>query len=162
MTDKTALAWAAGFFEGEGCISWYSKVPNLQLCIVNTDLECLEKFRSIVGGGNIRERTHAVREGYKAQYQLVIAGDDAHVIYRRLRPWLSSRRQARYADYLRARADYEAAATAERICPHCGTTFRPEWSKVASYVRWCSSKCCDRAKYLRRRARLVDESTRAA
>jgi hypothetical protein len=50
----TQLAWAAGLFEGEGCISVIPSGIRLYLSI--TDRDVIEKFASIVGG-NITKAT---------------------------------------------------------------------------------------------------------
>jgi len=56
------LAWASGFFDGEGSVSIGANtfrgpgtnvVLFLSVTITNTDLVALERFAAIVGGGNI-------------------------------------------------------------------------------------------------------------
>ena len=61
MSRETDRAWAAGFFDGEGCFhasrryrkgnNYYS---NIKAAISQTDPEVLEKFQRIVGVGSIR------------------------------------------------------------------------------------------------------------
>ncbi len=59
MDDAGAAAWAAGLFEGEGCI--YLKKHNRpgrgthdrRLYVTSTDLDVLQRFRSIVACGAI-------------------------------------------------------------------------------------------------------------
>lgn len=56
MTSRTRenLAWAAGFFDGEGHVQSRSgSKVSLGLQIGNTDLPLLERFRDIVGLGKI-------------------------------------------------------------------------------------------------------------
>ena len=55
--NKFELAWAAGFFDGEGSTCVYSgnstPHPNLRVTIGQTDTEVLTRFKNAVGFGNI-------------------------------------------------------------------------------------------------------------
>jgi hypothetical protein len=55
------LAWAAGFFDGEGCTSLSRKGDNAHLrCAVSQkDRRTLDRFQAAVGVGRIYERRHA-------------------------------------------------------------------------------------------------------
>ena len=58
MTTAENVAWAAGLFEGEGCIRWVQNRPGsrrlyVRLHVNMTDRDVLERFRAIVGGGII-------------------------------------------------------------------------------------------------------------
>jgi len=50
------IAWAAGLFEGEGCLTWHKR-PNGRLyphaSLTTTDLDVIERFTEIMGFGNI-------------------------------------------------------------------------------------------------------------
>ena len=56
--DVADLAWAAGFIDGDGCISMYQVKRvyrkyhefKIQLSAVNTNLECLQKLQLMFGG----------------------------------------------------------------------------------------------------------------
>ena len=55
LLDRYELAWAGGFFDGEGCTSYCEidgkrRSPRLQVAIGNTNLQLLEKFQHAVGG----------------------------------------------------------------------------------------------------------------
>ena len=52
MSRRERLAWAAGFFEAEGCIS-HSKRSGVCVSITQTDTEVLERFRAALGLGRI-------------------------------------------------------------------------------------------------------------
>ena len=64
--NREDLAWAGGFFDGEGCVSHQyinrtnkdgSKYRNPKIHVSQSgDTELLEKFKSIVGVGTIREQ----------------------------------------------------------------------------------------------------------
>jgi hypothetical protein len=53
VPDREELAWAAGFFDGEGCFC-YSEAPRyVSVSIGQTSCEPLERFRVAVGIGKI-------------------------------------------------------------------------------------------------------------
>lgn len=63
ITNHYELAWAAGFFDGEGCTTArYVKSDrirpgDLRIAVVQTDLEVLRRFhRAVLGCGSIRTR----------------------------------------------------------------------------------------------------------
>ena len=50
----TDIVWAAGLFEGEGCISFDSRQPKLRkVQLAMTDKDVVERFINIVGYGNL-------------------------------------------------------------------------------------------------------------
>ena len=51
--DREEIAWAAGFFDGEGCFSYIQKARYVCLRIGQSELEPLERFREAVGLGKI-------------------------------------------------------------------------------------------------------------
>jgi hypothetical protein len=53
MTKKEQIAWAAGIFEGEGCIGYWEKSRVLRASVVNTNMEVLTRFQEVVGVGSI-------------------------------------------------------------------------------------------------------------
>lgn len=52
MTPEQEIAWAAGLFEGEGCISTYQS-DSTQLTLVSTDYDVIDRFARIVGVGTV-------------------------------------------------------------------------------------------------------------
>jgi hypothetical protein len=49
IPDREELAWAAGFFDGEGCFSYTERARNGVATIGQVDLAALERFQSAVG-----------------------------------------------------------------------------------------------------------------
>ena len=49
----TDIVWAAGLFEGEGCIYIHPTKIYVQLIINMTDLDVMERFVDVVGHGNL-------------------------------------------------------------------------------------------------------------
>lgn len=152
------LAWAAGFFEGEGCVTANRNGHKLTLSLVNTDLEMLERFRDVVGIGAIR----AARKGVvgKEQYVWQVYGDKAVLAFNALSPWLGSRRRARFAELLAIREAYIDEVTALRQCPRCGTAFRPTFTVSSRRRRFCSSACKATYGSQQHRDRLATETLR--
>lgn len=98
-SPKSDIAWAAGLFEGEGCITTANKNPRLSLG--STDLDVLEKFLSVVGVGKISKgirspiATKDIWVWRTAQFEYVQA------VLAAFWPWLCSRRRARAEQMIR-------------------------------------------------------------
>jgi hypothetical protein len=95
------VAWAAGFFDGEGSVSllWrqgnrrHGQVPasrgkwwHLQLTLTNTDVESLQKFREVMGVGNVYPRK--IVDGRRQVYFWVATSLAAEVALKALLPYL--------------------------------------------------------------------------
>lgn len=89
---KTDLAWAAGFFEGEGSIFLQrTKARNplhcylyLRICVVQTERAQLEKFKRMFGGA-IYSRT--VRGNRKLCWYWNLQGEAALEAYEAMEPY---------------------------------------------------------------------------
>jgi hypothetical protein len=92
----TEIAWAAGLFEGEGCIthSGNPETPVLACCM--SDLDVMERFVSAVGIGRIRQRFTKEHEHHKTMFEWRIHGDQkCHLVLIKFWPWLGERRRNR-------------------------------------------------------------------
>ena len=92
VTNAIELAWAAGFFEGEGCVHIRKagrRFPRLQLHIAQCDSsETLERFaRAVNFNGSILGPY--MLQGKPRVYQLVINGKSAHTAMEMIFPYLS-------------------------------------------------------------------------
>lgn len=100
-SESEEAAWAAGFLDGDGCISYSESRRYSVVSIAQTDREALDRFRRALGGGAVRGPYQAERAGQwakKAQYRYSVA--ERRVVLRivqRLWPWLTSIRQAQAA-----------------------------------------------------------------
>lgn len=83
MVLHTDLAYAAGFFDGEGCIS-IAKNGAIDIRITNTSKAVLVKLQSIFGG-NIGDRTQKVN---KQQYAYCLYGEAAIEFISIIKPYL--------------------------------------------------------------------------
>lgn len=125
MVTEVEIAWAAGLFEGEGCVllgkkTWKRKdgslgrpaiVPSMKINM--TDLDVLEKFFRIVGVGSLDRFGFDASGGTKRQYMWRVNGKEVETVARMLYPHLCARRKARldevwnqYREYIKeAKAD---------------------------------------------------------
>jgi hypothetical protein len=93
MTRAAQIGWAAGLFEGEGCIT--ESNGRLVTRITNTDRVTLERFRDVVDAGTVYgpyERHE--RDGFRRQPVVVwVASEEAAPdVLALLGRWLSARR----------------------------------------------------------------------
>lgn len=86
--NDTILAWAAGFFDGEGCVAAYlypDKGLVMYIGYGNTERLTMEQMRTI-SGGTIRIR--AVQPTSKKPYWFIqLSGEKAEFFLRKIRPY---------------------------------------------------------------------------
>jgi len=111
--DERELAWAAGFFDGEGSMSPHidkrpGRRPSLQLEIEQTSQQPLERFRRAVGqGGRITLRKpRAVTR--KPLWRLHYYGPAAFEVARLLYPYLCQPKQEQIRRAIRVVEDVAA------------------------------------------------------
>jgi hypothetical protein len=93
LTSQIDIAWAAGLFEGEGCITKLNRGTTIQLSITSTDYDVLEKFKGIVGCGTIYLNGTPRKDTHKQAYRWALsASRDVKVILGLIRPHLCLRR----------------------------------------------------------------------
>jgi hypothetical protein len=93
------LAWAAGFFDGEGSVGRYASGRSFnkenpptypKVGIHNTDIELLERFRLAVGLGSI-DGPMIKKVGHKPIYKYRVDGQAKVIsIYLLLKPYLGA------------------------------------------------------------------------
>lgn len=94
------LLWAAGLFEGEGCLTLCRGHAYLKLC--STDEDVVRRFHAAIGLGTVRREDYFQRKhGYKVQWRWQL-GAKAHVnvVIHELLPHLGRRRRDRAAQLL--------------------------------------------------------------
>jgi hypothetical protein len=94
------LAWAAGLFEGEGCITRTNRVPVARLG--TTDLDVLERFHLVMGFGRVYEMGHTRNHPRwkPASEWTTTTFEEAQATIAVLWPWLRARRRARGLEVL--------------------------------------------------------------
>jgi hypothetical protein len=98
--DPVELAWLAGFFDGEGCISIrHAKRPAnrsawfvLQVSITNTHRNSLQRIKDLFGFGTLHERAN-VPQNRKTIYTYMLGGRQAECALLTLLPYLFVKRE---------------------------------------------------------------------
>lgn len=93
--EREDLAWAAGLFEGEGSITFYSTKNSrrrITVVLTSTDEDVIRKFHGIVGLGRVYGPR--LKEGYKPAWTWTTTTfEEAQAAISLLWIWLQSRRR---------------------------------------------------------------------
>jgi len=97
--DENEVAWAAGLFEGEGCLYFDKRYDRWYMKVNMTDKDVVDHFASIY-----QFKTHAkkVKEGYKPQW--AASCGRRHLLFKVIcdfYPYLASRRRAKCDEFLK-------------------------------------------------------------
>lgn len=100
---EVGLAWAAGFFDGEGCVSRQNphraKSTRIRLTVGQQDDEVLLKFQEIVGYGNLCYPKTLKPNGLKwGIYLTITSWAAAQEVMQSLWPYLGSIKRARWVE----------------------------------------------------------------
>ena len=99
-----SIEWAAGLFEGEGCLSYDKSGYGRWHCIIEmTDYDCLHDFYATINCGSlfkVNKRPNAPSH-YKPVYKWVVNKKD-HIfnIVQHLFPYVNERRQEKFKEFL--------------------------------------------------------------
>lgn len=101
MTEAD-YAWAAGLFEGEGCLTWLKRpgqynYPTTTLSM--TDEDVVRRFAAIIGIGKVTMRKLKPNRKQEWQWRAFGAAAMAH-LDETIGPWLGSRRRAKLDEML--------------------------------------------------------------
>jgi ribosomal protein S27AE len=134
------IAWAAGLFEGEGCISAASD-GRPRMTLLMTDRETVERFGRVIGRGTVQKEVRGkIPAHHKDKWRWYLGRrDDVGEVWALLSPWLGTRRRERGAELFRAYDQVRAPLLAPKVCDHCSTTFNP--SMAMKKIRYCSQRC---------------------
>jgi hypothetical protein len=95
-TREEEIPWAAGIFEGEGCVTEVD--GRFTLKVNNTDPEVIRRFDEVVQFGRVYgPYRNSERDGHRRKpfWAWVASGYDALDVMNMLAPWLTVRRLAR-------------------------------------------------------------------
>ncbi len=95
--NQLELAWAAGFFDGEGCFTISKDYPHIN--IGQTDIEVLDRFRNAVGIGKVYGPYAAPfdKKNWRPQWYYGVTGkNQIEKIYELIGPYLSSIKKEQY------------------------------------------------------------------
>ena len=123
------LAWAAGFFDGEGSTCCDREGHRLYVTIGQVNRQNLEKFQAAVGGSGIIGKPRVQGGVGQPAQKFVAYGADAHLILQRLSPYLGTEK---LGQAVRALMRYSFRTVRNRIgvrgsvCKrgHSGATYR--------------------------------------
>lgn len=118
--DREKLAWAAGFFDGEGCF-WHgvrkskgSEYRSTETRMTQADPEVLERFRDALGLGKVYGPYSygKKRPNWRPQWQYLAHGfHQTQAIIAMLWPWLGSVKREQARDVLRQVRDHPPRKT---------------------------------------------------
>lgn len=114
---STELAWAAGFFDGEGSVSIRvdkrpGRKPALQLSIEQNDPRPLHRFALAVGHGRVTCRKAIRPPARKVMYRVAMGHAATVSTIIALWPWLSEPKREQYARAAQEVIRLDAAAVA--------------------------------------------------
>ena len=99
---NTDIAWAAGLFEGEGCIYIIKhRKKSATLRLTSTDKDVVERFAQIVGVGNVLLETASRKSHWKPLYLWNISKrEEVRRILVSFMPYLGERRKEKAIEAL--------------------------------------------------------------
>lgn len=107
--------WAAGLFEGEGCLNAYQRAGGkwqVQARLAMTDQDVVRRFAEVMGVGSLRGPICSERDNHKPMYEWYVQSAPGVLrVISLLLPMLGTRRRTRAI---------EVAQVAMSIAPHNG------------------------------------------
>lgn len=147
-------AWAAGFWDGEGCVSLtyrqYSKntpkIPRIMVQIAQVDRRVLDRFQKAVGFGEVLGPYKQRNENSQPYYVWRVEGNTHLLMIRnKLAPYLGEVKLKQMDNALTARKEWEDTATCLVHGTRLTVTTRGTWrcvtclseaGKKAAAARW--------------------------
>lgn len=116
--NREDVAWAAGLFEGEGCIKGrkYNGSMYLRLHLNSTDRDTVYRFAQIVGVGGIRYDEYENPNWSPQWCWYASSFEDVQAVIALLWRWFGDRRRARATQLLtEAQADWVSKTNDQRM-----------------------------------------------
>ena len=109
LTNEGEIQWAAGLYEGEGCLYYNKKKDSWCIKIEMTDLDVLEHYASVLGIKVIGPYSHPSRkkEWKDTYYAQTHVRDKIFEIVCDIYPYLGARRRAKCDEFLQWYANKE-------------------------------------------------------
>lgn len=97
MRTREELAWAAGFFDGEGCTSAQKYTATLSIAQKATNAEVIHRFRAAVGFGKIYgPYTNSAKSSDISIRYHVTSFEQVQAVIAMLWAWLGTAKKAQY------------------------------------------------------------------
>lgn len=123
MTRAEEIAWAAGLFEGEGCIAIqrFKRRTSVSLTLTSTDRDVLERFALVVERGRIGSQDMTKRPAHYKQLWIwkVGARADVEAVLDLFWAFLGERRRATAIDVMGQVTPVVGRAERQRRATHC-------------------------------------------
>ena len=121
--SSAQVAWAAGIFEGEGCVFRRKGRSTVQASVTMTDRDRIELLHKILGVGTVIEVKPQKAHWKPAWKWSTASHDGVRHVGEMLYPWLGPRRRAAFEEA----ASVAHSGRADRIdeCPNCGHRTTP-------------------------------------
>lgn len=149
--DLVDFAWAAGFWDGEGCVSltYRNGQPRIVVQVAQVDREVLDKFCSIMEFGNVLGPYFQTNENAQPYYVWRVEGN-THLqrLKMRIGPWLGTVKLDQINKALKARKEWEDTAQCSKghrlskspkghwRCAECQSV----QGKINATARWAKQK----------------------
>ena len=109
--EREALAWAAGFFDGEGHTGFKSATRDMQVGITQKTRDVLDRFQRAVQLGNVNGPYPTKPRGRPQYFSYSVQGRRGVIeVMEKISPWLS---QEKLGQYLKVRQRMEASRSSE-------------------------------------------------
>lgn len=158
VSISTDVAWAAGLFEGEGCLYEVrgQALPHLSITIEMADEDVISRFFAVLVAHGVKTRSRVTTRWrgnakHSRVYAVKMTGKSAEAAYALMRPYLGKGRRCRGDEILARRRAAEAEAHQVGTCLGCGQEFGVPL--MARRKQWCSSECYHRVKARSERGR---------
>jgi hypothetical protein len=138
------VAWAGGFFDGEGCISLTKRKTLLSACylrltLVNTDEETVRKFAQVVSAGYVYGPARTASPHHRPLWTWHARGSrDIRLTWSTISPWLGNRRLAQFQEKMTLaapRVQYATGGQGFQLMPEC----LPAWAAGIFEAEGCVS-----------------------
>jgi hypothetical protein len=144
MSEQPQYAWAAGFFDGEGCVSIQRQKRHtcLRIVMVQKDIRPIQRFREVF---DLHQKFDIVSRPDRKHtyYRLTVSGAQAADVLRKMLPYLALKRDVAEVG-LDLQADIERYNTKGRwsVIPDSSIQFREACRKRAHWLntgRWAAA-----------------------
>lgn len=151
---ESNLAWAAGLFEGEGCIQFSGK-NSVILNVTSTDMDVIHRLQDLFGGYVYGPRTRKNSKKPFWEWQLRVA-EDVHCVLVPMISWLGERRTEKaYQALERLNIIFANKEANERIDHGTRSGYVKELSRGITTCDLCRKAINEEQREIRRKKKLL-------